>query len=381
MRPDEPQPTPQRTPSSNDAAADIVRSQVEHAYNTQGQQDAQNTQVEANQRMHAAHTEPTPEQWEHYHSSWQDYYQQYYERYYAHHLRAAQQPAEQSSAPAEAATVGRFGSPQSTNEQIIDKDTALRELRGTLLQSVHTKAEKVRGSRHFMPIAAAIVVMLLFGFLQYNQLLIANVKAYISPGNVDPQNIIVDPSTSTKVDPKSTNVVIPKINVDVPVDYDAGTDYDSQMAAMKDGLAYFGIPGADSRPGQIGNTPIAGHSSNDVLDTGDYKFIFAKLDKLKKGDTIYANYKGTRYTYTVTKKDVVKPTQVNKLVYKTDKPILTLITCTPLGTSTNRLLVTAEQVNPNPSSASAAPKKNDHSRVTTNIPGTEPTFLERLFGG
>jgi sortase A len=93
-----------------------------------------------------------------------------------------------------------------------------------------------------------------------------------------------------------------------------------------------------------------------VFAPGDYKYIFIQLDKLEVGDTIYANYKGKRYTYSVTKKEVVKPTEVNKLVYPTDKPVMTLITCTPIGTALNRLLVTAEQVYPDPSSASAAPE-------------------------
>nr|HMM62465.1 sortase [Candidatus Saccharibacteria bacterium] len=80
------------------------------------------------------------------------------------------------------------------------------------------------------------------------------------------------------------------------------------------------------------------------------------------------------------KKEVVKPTDVNKLVYKTDKPMLTLITCTPLGTSTNRLLVTAEQVSPDPSAATKAPADSGEPAQAT-IPGNSPTFFERIFGG
>ena len=156
--------------------------------------------------------------------------------------------------------------------------------------------------------------------------------AYVSPGNIDPQNIVIDPNTVIAVGPEP-RLIIPKINVDVPVLYDVGSDFDSQMAAMSKGVAHFAIPGASSHPGQIGNTVIAGHSSNDLLDSGDYKFIFAQLDKLVVGDTIYANYGSKRYTYTVTNKEVVKPNQVDKLTYATTKPILTLITCTPVGLS------------------------------------------------
>src|SRR5206468_715109 len=101
------------------------------------------------------------------------------------------------------------------------------------------------------------------------------------------------------------------------------------------------VPGADSVPGQVGNTVFSGHSSNDLFEAGDYKFIFAQLDKLQNGDTIYVNYNSVRYTYTVMKEQVVKPDNVQALYGYTDKPYLTLITCTPLGTSQNRLLVTA----------------------------------------
>jgi len=94
---------------------------------------------------------------------------------------------------------------------------------------------------------------------------------------------------------------------------------------------------------------------------------------------IYINYEGKRYSYTVTKKEVVKPTEVQKLIYPTEKPVLTLITCTPLGTALNRLLVTAEQVSPDPSAAQPAPAGSSSSS-STEMPGNSPTFLERIFG-
>jgi sortase A len=217
-------------------------------------------------------------------------------------------------------------------------------------------------------------------FLQYNRVLFANVEAYVSPGNVDPANIIVDPTTVIAVSPEP-KLIIPKINVDVPVDYNTTPDYNAQMKAMENGVAWFGIPGANSKPGQIGNTVLSGHSSNDLIDSGSYKFVFARLDHIDKGDTIYVNFNSTRYTYTVTKKEVVKPTEVSKLVYATDKPVLTLITCTPLGTALNRLLVTAEQVSPSPTQATAAPETNTSDNQSVSIPGNSPTFLQRIFGG
>ena len=55
------------------------------------------------------------------------------------------------------------------------------------------------------------------------------------------------------------------------------------MKAMESGVAWFGIAGANAKPGQVGNSVLSGHSSNDILEGGSYKFIFAKLDQLASG--------------------------------------------------------------------------------------------------
>jgi len=398
-------PTPQ---DQRSATANVLRSQIDALYGDRqiavperAAADRTATQdVNPYDRTHTQNPQPQAEQWKAYHSAWQNYYQKYYEAYYEHQkkqeeaLRAVHEP--RAAAPA-AAPVTAEAQPQSagaegtkgyftqhtdleqTNEDL-SKDQALFELRQKLLGKVRHQAKKIRRSRHFIPIAAALAVVLIFLFLQYNRVLIATVNAYVSPGAIDPQNIVIDPSAGTEVssDPR---LIIPKINVDVPAVYDVGSDHDSQMAAMEKGVAHFAIPGANSHPGEIGNTVLSGHSSNDLFDPGDYKFIFAQLEKLTIGDTIYANYNGVRYAYVITKTEVVKPTEVGKLVYPTDKPILTLITCTPLGTALNRLLVTAEQVTPDPTSASAAPQgSGEGSGSDAAIPGDSPTFFERLFG-
>lgn len=365
------------------AAADVVRSNIDTIY----AQDPTHTTITTTDTLEPANPydrslneEGSPEieqnQWQQYHSAWQDYYQKYYERYYIGQIYKARSVVEdhvrntQQQIPEQSQVIH--------SDNTIDKNEALFELRQKLLESVQTSAKKVRKSRHFIPISAAVLVMVVFLFLQYNRVLFANVQAYVSPGSIDPQNIIVDPNTDVVVsqDPK---LIIPKINVDVPVIYDTTPDYNAQMKAMENGVAYFGIPGANSKPGQVGNTVLSGHSSNDFLDSGNYKFIFALLEKLGAGDTIYVNYQGKRYIYTVTKTEVVQPTDVSKLVYPTDKPILTLITCTPLGTSQNRLLVTAEQISPAPTTATPAPASTGDPSAQT-IPGNSPTFVQRLFG-
>ena len=130
---------------------------------------------------------------------------------------------------------------------------------------------------------------------------------------LDPATLIVDPNASSTVssDPR---LIIPKINVDAPIVWDANTaSKESLDAAMDKGVAWFNIQGASARPGEKGNFVLSGHSSNDWLDRGDYKFIFAPLERMKAGDTIYVNYNSTRYVYTITHTKVVKPTDVAAL--------------------------------------------------------------------
>jgi sortase A len=389
-------PTSQRDASTQAAAANIVRGQLDSIYsgntttptpqttpvapNREGAQQLELQDTNPYDRIQINPAEVPAEQWKQYHSAWQDYYQKYYERYYVGQVYRAHQELEARAAQASVNSPSATAASTPPAPETFNRDEALYDLRSKLLEKVNNSAKKVRKSRHFIPITAALSVIVLFLFLQYNRVLFANVQAYISPGNIDAANIIVDPLTNVAVGPEP-KLIIPKINVDVPVDYNTTPDYDSQMKAMESGVAYFGIPGANSKPGQIGNTVLSGHSSNDIIDPGSYKFIFAQLERLAKSDTIYVNYNGVRYTYTITKTEVVKPTEVNKLIYPTDKPILTLITCTPLGTSLNRLLVTAEQVSPSPSAAQAAPAETAASTQPVAIPGNSPTLLQRVFGG
>ena len=317
---------------------------------------------------------PTPD-WQAYHSAWQNYYQKYYEYYYTEQLKRQTTTVK---AQLQQATISASQTNPLTNAKINPKDQALKELRDKLRAKMTDQAQKARKSRHFWPATTALAVMLIFLFLQYNRLLVGQVRAYITPADTSPSTVVVDPTVNVGVGPEP-RLIIPKINVNVPVAYDIGNDNASQQEAMKHGVAHFAVPGANSRPGEIGNTPISGHSSNDVFEKGDYKFIFAQLDRLESGDLIYADYKGVRYTYSVTKKEVVWPNEWEKLVYPTTKPIMTLITCTPIGTTRQRLLVTAEQISPDPTQA-VKPSAPNINITKQPIPGESPSFFERLFG-
>lgn len=410
-------PPPRDHKPSRNAAADVIRGQIDAIYsgnskhNTphttpvpietkpknlhNSQNTAQQSSSDSNQATHAMRTTPpkndvaknevssqpvtpkaTDEQWNQYHSAWQKYYQMYYERYYAGHLYNKQQEMSKIIADNQAKiAAAEAKSTEPNNEQL----AAMQELRSQIQQKVRDSAKKVKKSRHFIPAMAGLTVLLIFSFLQYNRMLFGMVAAYTSPGNIEPQNIIVDASSDVTVAP-DPRIIIPKINVDAPVIYGAASDKQSQLVAMEKGVAHFSIPGANALPGQIGNIVLAAHSSNDAFARGEYKFVFAQNEKLTKGDVIYLNYESKRYTYKITSMEVVLPTEVSKVQLKTDKPMLTLVSCVPIGTADKRLLVFAEQISPDPAKATIATETTAPSN-NTNIPGAQsPTILERLFG-
>lgn len=372
----------QQSPQPQPVAEQSTQQESQSSFDAQSEPAQQQQQPAPNPYHHTHTTNETinkedSAQWQKYHSAWQRYYQEYYSRYYVGELYKTQT----EFASRQARVAERSRQEQSPNDGTMSQTEAIGDLRSQLRAQITTGAKKVRKSRHFIPISAAAVVMLVFVFLQFNSIIFAAVYAYKSPGNISPVNVLTNPSTNLSVD-KAPLLIVPKLNIDVPVDYNAAPDYDSQMAAMKDGTAYFGVPGANAKPGQVGNFGIAGHSSNQLFDSGTHKFIFVNLDLMNTGDLIYLNYNGTRYTYSVVEKKVVDPTDVSALINHTTKPEVTLITCTPSGTALHRLLVFAEQISPAPSGAKKAPKStNDTSNQNITMAGNSPTLLERIFGG
>ena len=78
--------------------------------------------------------------------------------------------------------------------------------------------------------------------------------------------------------------------------------------------------------------------------------MFDNLRKLKDGDEVFVEVMGEKLKYKVHGRKVVKPNEWQQVTYEKGKDKLTLVTCTPYGINTDRLLVNAERVpldNPN----------------------------------
>jgi sortase A len=216
--------------------------------------------------------------------------------------------------------------------------------------------------------------------LQFNSILIAQVKAYVSPGAITNEAVLIGPNTTVSVGPEP-KLIIPKINVEVPVDYSVTDLSEGDIQnSLRDGATHYQLPGADAVPGQFGNTIILGHSSNDIFNQGKYKFVFVLLDRLQPGDTFYLNYQSKRYIYKVTQVKVIKPTEVSALQVGNSKPMATLVTCTPPGTALNRLVIFGEQISPDPSGTpTPAQQPAPAQQTSATIPGNEPSWLDNLW--
>ena len=124
-----------------------------------------------------------------------------------------------------------------------------------------------------------------------------------------------------------TRVSIPKINLDVIVV--EGTNH----RALRVG------------PGHLKSTPAPGELGNSVISAHRDTF-FRHIYELAKGDEIQVRRGGRTYTFQVTGKKIVEPTDVSVLKNSTDAR-LTLITCYPtyyIGPAPQRLIVLAKLV-------------------------------------
>jgi sortase A len=95
------------------------------------------------------------------------------------------------------------------------------------------------------------------------------------------------------------------------------------------------------------------HTTNSVISahTGMVNAsMFDNLRNLKNGDEVKIEVMGKNLRYGVVGQQVVKPEDYDAVTYEQGKDKITLITCTPYGINTDRLLVTAERL-PDDSSA------------------------------
>lgn len=136
--------------------------------------------------------------------------------------------------------------------------------------------------------------------------------------------------------PTDDRIKIPRINVDAPLLFPTdGTKLKDLYPDLEKGVVRY--PGT-GMPGQ-GNFFVTGHSSQYWFFPGAYNTVFTLLPELKAGDKIYVFYNGTRFVYTLTTSKTVMPSDASVLG-ATSEPIISLMTCVPVGTNISRLVWT-----------------------------------------
>lgn len=224
-------------------------------------------------------------------------------------------------------------------------------------------------------LSTGFVVLLIFMFGFFNEMIIA---PFIQPGRANATPIIID--NASIASSGKAEVIIPKINVEIPVVYGLTTNAESVIENnLEDGVVHY--PSTEV-PGQQGNVAIFGHSSNNIFNKGKYKFAFVLLHELRAGDTFYLTYNKQVFAYKVILRKVVDPSEVGVLDNVPGQTATaTLITCDPPGTSLHRLVVVGEQISPDPVENSAG---NDSplpstDATATRLAGNGPTLWSRFW--
>ena len=147
------------------------------------------------------------------------------------------------------------------------------------------------------------------------------------------------PKKEEKINAENT-LVIGKIGVNAPIVEVPNSNEDAIQKGLEKGVVHYPETG---NPGERGNYFILGHSSDYIWRQGAYKEVFALLGKLDKGDLIKVNSAGKEYSYQVFEKVIVAESAVQILAPATD-PIISLMTCWPIGTPLRRLVVRGKLV-------------------------------------
>ena len=126
-------------------------------------------------------------------------------------------------------------------------------------------------------------------------------------------------------------VDIPKINVYLPVQHGTGAETLEKSVGHVVGTSL----------------PVGGSSTHAVLSAHSGMAsakLFSDIDQLELGDKFFVHVLGDTLAYEVDSINTVVPTDMSLLQIEEGKDLVTLVTCTPFGINTHRLLVRGHRV-------------------------------------
>ena len=126
-------------------------------------------------------------------------------------------------------------------------------------------------------------------------------------------------------------ISINKIRVELPIYYGTSDDVLNTSAGLLEGSSF----------------PIGGKGTHSVISAHrglPSSKLFTDLNKLEVGDTFVIKVLDRTMTYEIDQISIIKPKEISKLKIEQKKDYVTLMTCTPYGINSHRLLVRGHRV-------------------------------------
>lgn len=124
---------------------------------------------------------------------------------------------------------------------------------------------------------------------------------------------------------------IPKIHVELPIFDETNEAFLKRGTALLEGTSY-------PNGGASTHTVITGHRG--LMEAK----LFNDLPKLKKGNQFYIEINRRTLAYQVDQIETIEPTEIEALDIIKGKDYVTLLTCTPYGINSHRLLVRGRRI-------------------------------------
>lgn len=148
-------------------------------------------------------------------------------------------------------------------------------------------------------------------------------------------------------------VEIPKINIKIPIYHTVSTEVLEMAAGHLEGSSL----------------PVGGKNTHSVISAHrglPSASLFTDLDKMEEGDHFLLYILDDILCYEIDKISVVEPEETNALEVEEGKDLVTLLTCTPYGVNTQRLLVRGNRVDYEPEAVQTEEKNTAGTSFHTN---------------
>ena len=172
----------------------------------------------------------------------------------------------------------------------------------------------------------------------YNEALVGGV-ASVAAGERLPQAVPGDDAYNRLLASDGTGlmgrIVIPAIGADLPIYHGTSDQVLRKGIGHLEGTA-LPVGGEETHAVLTGHRGLAGAE------------LFTHLDRVRVGDIFTLLVAGETFAYEVIETQVVDPDETEELYPRRGEDLVTLVTCTPLGINSQRILVTGARVWPTP---------------------------------